>query len=260
MSADLDFALQLARVADDITMSHYRALDLKIDTKPDRTPVTEADTATETALREVIKQALPEDGILGEEFDDVNPQAARKWVIDPIDGTRNYLRGVPVWATLIALLVDGVPTVGVVSAPALGRTWWAEVGHGAHTRDINGTSRQISVSGISQVGDASFSYSDHIGWERFGANVLPALQNSAERVRAYGDFWSHMMVAEGIIEFAAEPELSPWDQAALIPVVREAGGTMTGIEGDDVFASKSSLTSNTHLHDALLELVRQARY
>lgn len=258
MSADLDFALELAQAADRITMSHFRALDLKIDTKPDRTPVTEADIATETALRELIKKALPDDGILGEEFDDVNPQASRKWVIDPIDGTRNYLRGVPVWATLIALLIDGVPTVGVVSAPALGRKWWAETGYGAHTQDIDGGTRQISVSGITQVQDASFSYSDHIGWERFGVDALATLQNAAERIRAYGDFWSHMMVAEGIVDFAAEPELSPWDQAALIPVVLEAGGKMTGLEGDDVFVSKSSLTSNTHLHDALLQLVRQS--
>ena len=258
MSADLDFALELAQAADRITMSHFRALDLKIDTKPDRTPVTEADTATETALRNVIMTSLPNDGILGEEFDDVNPTASRKWVIDPIDGTHNYLRGVPVWATLIALLVDGVPTVGVVSAPALGRKWWAETSHGAHTQDIDGSVRKISVSGISHIGDASFSYSDHVGWERFGEQTLPTLQNAAERIRAYGDFWSHMMVAEGIVDFAAEPQLSPWDQAALIPVVVEAGGTMTGLEGDDVFVSKSSLTSNTHLHDALLDLVRQS--
>ena len=258
MSSDLDFALELARQADAITMARFRALDLKIETKPDRTPVTEADKATEVHLRNLIMQALPDDGILGEEFDDVNPDASRKWVIDPIDGTRNYLRGVPVWATLIALLIDGEPTVGVVSAPALGRVWWAETGHGAHTQDIDGTTRPISVSGISQLGDSSFSFSDHVGWSRFGDNSLQSILNSVERVRAYGDFWSHMMVAEGIVDFAAEPELSPWDQAALIPVVREAGGRMTGLEGDDLFISRSSLTSNSHLHDAVLDVIKNS--
>lgn len=258
MSSDLDFALELAREADLITMSRFRALDLKVDTKPDRTPVTEADKATEVRLRELIMQQLPADGILGEEFDDVNPTAARKWVIDPIDGTRNYLRGVPVWASLVALLIDGVPTVGVVSAPALGRMWWAELGQGAHTRDVDNSVRKINVSGISNIADASFSFSDHIGWDRFGSNVLGKLQNAAERVRGYGDFWSHMMVAEGIVDFAAEPELSPWDQAALIPIVLEAGGCMTGIEGEDVFVSKSSLTSNGVLHESLLELIKSS--
>ena len=258
MSADLAFALELAHEADLVTMSRFRALDLKIDTKPDRTPVTEADKATEVKLRELIKAKLPSDGILGEEFDDVNPTSSRKWVIDPIDGTRNYLRGVPVWATLIALLVNDVPTVGVVSAPALGRMWWAELGQGAHTRDVDSSVRKINVSGMTKIEDASFSFSDHVGWERFGSEVLSALQNTAERVRGYGDFWSHMMVAEGIVDFAAEPELSPWDQAALIPVVLEAGGRMTGLEGDDVFTSKSSLTSNGVLHDALLDLIKNA--
>lgn len=258
MSSDLDFALALAREADKITMARFRALDLKIETKPDRTPVTEADKATEVHLRSLIMKELPNDGILGEEFDDINPESSRKWVIDPIDGTRNYLRGVPVWATLIALLVDGDPTVGVVSAPALGRLWWAEIGHGAHTQDVDGSSRQISVSGIKQLADSSFSFSDHIGWERFGAGSLQAILDSVERVRAYGDFWSHMMVAEGVVDFAAEPELSPWDQAALIPVVREAGGRMTGLEGDDLFVSRSSLTSNSHLHDDVLRLIKNS--
>lgn len=256
MSSDLDFALELARAADKITMDHFRALDLKIETKPDRTPVTEADTATEIAIRNLIIKHLPNDGILGEEFEDVNPGAARKWVIDPIDGTRNYLRGVPVWATLIALLVDGEPTVGVVSAPALGRCWWAETGYGAHTRDIDGGTRQICVSGISKLEEASFSFSDHVGWERFGQTSLQTILDTVERVRAYGDFWSHMMVAEGVVDFAAEPQLSPWDQAALIPVVREAGGRMTGLEGDDLFISKSSLTTNTVLHDEVLDLLK----
>jgi histidinol-phosphatase len=255
MSLELDFALEMAKTIDTLTMSRYRALDLHIETKPDRTPVTEADRAAELSLREMITARFPADGILGEEFDDLNPEAARQWILDPIDGTRNYLRGVPVWATLIALIENGNPVVGVVSAPALGRKWWAASGQGAFTQDIDGTVRPIKVSGISNLADASFSFSDPVGWEAFGANSLTALQNSVERVRAYGDFWSHMMVAEGVVDIAAEPELSPWDQAALIPVIREAGGKVTGLDGSDVMESGSSLTTNGLLHDAVVSVI-----
>lgn len=255
MSLELDFALDMARTIDTLTMSRYRSLDLHIETKPDRTPVTEADRAAELSLREMIAERFPADGILGEEFDDVNPEADRKWILDPIDGTRNYLRGVPVWATLIALIDKGQPVMGVVSAPALGRKWWAARGQGAFTQDIDGSVRSIKVSGISNLADASFSFSDHEGWDAFGANSLTALQNSVERVRAYGDFWSHMMVAEGVVDIAAEPELSPWDQAALIPVIREAGGIVTGLDGSDVMESGSSLTTNGLLHDDVVRII-----
>lgn len=255
MSLELDFALDMARAIDALTMSRYRSLDLHIETKPDRTPVTEADRAAELSLREMITERFPADGILGEEFDNVNPEADRQWILDPIDGTRNYLRGVPVWATLIALIENGQPVVGVVSAPALGRKWWAASGQGAFTQDIDGSVRSIKVSGISSLADASFSFSDHVGWEAFGANSLTALQNSVERVRAYGDFWSHMMVAEGVVDIAAEPELSPWDQAALIPVIREAGGIVTGLDGTDVMKSGSSLTTNGLLHDEAVRII-----
>ena len=255
MSLELDFALDIANTIDELTMSRYRALDLHIETKPDRTPVTEADRAAELRLRELITERFPNDGILGEEFDDLNPNASRQWILDPIDGTRNYLRGVPVWATLIALIEDGTPVVGVVSAPALARKWWAATGEGAFTQDVDGSVRQIRVSGISNVADASFSFSDPIGWDAFGANSLTALQNSVERIRAYGDFWSHMMVAEGVVDIAAEPELNAWDQAALIPVILEAGGTVTGLDGSDVMESGSSLTTNGLLHDAVVKII-----
>ena len=256
MTPDLEFALELAAAAEPVAMARYRALDLHIETKPDRTPVTEADRACETVLRKLIAQRRPDDGIIGEEFDDVNPNASRTWLLDPIDGTRNYLRGVPVWATLIALMVDGKPEVGVVHAPALGRSWWAARGHGAFTRDIDGGVRQIKVSGISRLQDASFSFSDPVGWDAFGAGGgLQALCDSMERVRAYGDFWSHMMVAEGVVDVAAEPQLHPYDQAALIPVVLEAGGMMTGLDGRDCFESASSLTTNGVLHQAALDVI-----
>ncbi len=258
MSLELDIALEMANTVDVLTMSRYRALDLHIETKPDRTPVTEADRAAELMLREMISDRFPEDGILGEEFDDLNPEAKRQWILDPIDGTRNYLRGVPVWATLIALVDQGQPMVGVVSAPALARRWWAETGHGAFTQDVDGSVRQIRVSGISNLSDASFSFSDPFGWDKYGLSSLTAIQNSVERVRAYGDFWSHMMVAEGVVDIAAEPELSPWDQAALIPIVREAGGTVTGLDGHDVMESGSSLTTNGLLHQAVVDLIARS--
>ncbi len=256
MNIDLEFALRMAAEADIMTMSRYRALDLAIETKPDRTPVTEADKNTEQLLRGMIAQERPEDGIVGEEYQAVNPSSSRQWVLDPIDGTRNYLRGVPVWATLIALLVDGEPQVGVVSAPALRRKWWAAIGEGAFTQDVDDSVRSIQVSKISNIADASFSFSDPIGWEAFGkGGGLAAIQSRVDRIRAYGDFWSHMMVAEGVVDIAAEPELSPWDQAALVPVVREAGGTVTGLDGKPLFDSGSSLTTNGRLHDAVLDLI-----
>lgn len=256
MTPDLEFALELAAAAEKVTMARYRALDLYIETKPDRTPVTEADRACETMLRRMISEQRPEDGVIGEEFEELNPDATRKWVLDPIDGTRNYLRGVPVWAVLIALLVDGQPEVGVVHAPALGRSWWAAIGHGAFTRDIDGEVRQIQVSGIKAMADASFSFSDPVGWDAFGnGNGLQGIMSNVERIRAYGDFWSHMMVAEGVVDIAAEPQLHPYDQAALVPVVREAGGIMTGLDGRDLFDSGSSLTTNGHLHDQVLAVI-----
>ena len=184
-----------------------------------------------------------------------NPGSTRQWVLDPIDGTKNYLRGVPVWATLIALMVEGVPTLGVVRAPALGRTWWGQIGHGAFTRDIDGTQRELQVSAIASLDDASFSFSDPVGWERFGERSFEALWRATSRVRGYGDFWSHMMVAEGVVDIAAEPELSPWDQAALTPIVREAGGTVTGLDGADAFESRSTLCTNGVLHQQVLDLI-----
>ena len=255
MTPELEFALEMADAADTVTMTRFRAIDLAVETKPDRTPVTEADRAAEVMLRKMITERFPEDGIVGEEYDDVNPHASRQWVLDPIDGTKNYLRGVPVWATLIALLVDGVPQLGVVRAPALGRTWWGQLGHGAFTRDFDGSERTLKVSGISNLEDASFSFSDPIGWERFGPRSFESLWKATGRVRGYGDFWSHMMVAEGVVDISAEPELSPWDQAALTPIVREAGGTVTGLDGLDAFESKSTLCTNGLLHRQVLDLI-----
>ena len=237
-------------------MSRFHALDLQVETKPDSTPVTEADKAVEQYIREQLAVLRPHDGVIGEEHQDTGLDANRQWIIDPIDGTKNYLRGVPVWGTLIALVENGVPTLGVVSAPALGRRWWAEQGQGAFTRDVDGDIRKIAVSNVQQLSDASFSYSDDIGWDKHGdGNGLSDLQNATWRSRAYGDFWSHVMVAEGVVDIAAEPDLSVWDMAAFIAIVHEAGGTVTALDGGNALDQKSALTTNGHLHDAALSII-----
>ncbi len=256
--ADLDFALHLADLADQITLAKYRAQDLKIETKPDSTPVTEADRAVEEMLREQITASYPLDGIVGEEFGDSNAEQSRLWILDPIDGTKNYLRGVPVWATLIALVVDDEPIVGVVSAPALGRRWWAQKGAGAFTRDVDGSIRKIYVSKVSNISDSSFSYSDEIGWEKHGTgNGFANLVAEVWRSRAYGDFWSHIMVAEGAVDIAAEPQLNKWDMAANNAIVIEAGGKVTSFTGGSAFDDGNAISTNGLLHDEVIRLVQQ---
>ena len=251
---DLSLACALADTADQISMARYRAEDLVVETKPDLTPVTEADRAVEHALREILAEHQPSDPVLGEERGGQVAREGRLWVLDPIDGTKNYVRGVPVWATLIALVVDGHPVVGVVSAPALARRWWAAPGHGAHARGPEGE-RRLQVSGVRELADASFSFSDHVGWPPGG---LAGLTQRTWRSRGYGDFWSHMLVAEGAVDIAAEPELNPWDVAALVPVVELAGGRITGYDGSPALQAGSGLTSNGHLHAQAMALAAGA--
>lgn len=254
-SDDLALALAIADAADQVTMARYLASDLVVATKPDTTPVTEADQQSERTIRELLAEHRPADGILGEEFGE-HGSGGRRWIVDPIDGTMNYLRGVPVWATLLALEEDGELVLGVVSAPALGRRWWAARGAGAHTRDVDGSRRRISASAVTSLADASFSYSDERGWDARGAR--PGLRDLVERcwrVRAYGDFWSHMLVAEGAVDIAAEPALAPWDVAALVPIVTEAGGTMTSFDGSPCLVGHSGLTTNGALHPEVVALL-----
>ncbi|MCU0299995.1 MAG: histidinol phosphatase [Candidatus Nanopelagicales bacterium] len=248
---DLALALALADAADAIALDRYRAADLVVETKPDLTPVTEADRAVEAALRAMLAEARPEDPVLGEEFGGAMTGATRQWVIDPIDATKNYVRGVPVWATLIGLLVEGRAEVGVVSAPALGRRWWAARGAGAHTRGPDGE-RTLHVSAVRDLADASLSFSDHVGW-RPGA--LAALTHGVWRARAYGDFWSHLLVAEGAVDVAAEPELNIWDVAGLVAIVEEAGGRITGVDGSPALGAGSGLTTNGLLHQQVLDVL-----
>lgn len=255
--ADLALAIRLADIADTISMSRFRAADLVVETKPDLTPVSEADRAVEEALRAELSAARPDDAILGEEFGVVG-SAERQWVLDPIDGTKNYVRGVPVWATLIGLIDADAVTVGVVSAPALGRRWWAARGEGAFMLEPwSDAPRRLQVSGVSQLADASFAFSDAVGWSERSANGFDALVNGTWRQRGYGDFWSHLLVAEGAVDVAAEPYLATHDMAAFVPIVEEAGGRVTGYNGDSPFATGSAVSTNGVLHDEVISLVRQ---
>lgn len=250
--ADLAVARQLADLADGITTARFRAADLTVRSKPDLSLVTDADRAVEQAIRQRLAELRPSDALLGEEFGSTGDRE-RQWVIDPIDGTHNFVRGVPVWATLIGLLVDGQPVVGMVSAPALGQRWWAATGHGAHGQAAGGRSRRLRVSAVTELSDASLSYSSLHGWATVGR--LPRLLELLGRLwrsRAYGDFWSYMLVAEGAVDLAAEPELSLWDMAALAPIVTEAGGRFTGLDGVDGVHSGNAAASNGLLHEALL--------
>ncbi|NQU36170.1 MAG: histidinol phosphatase [Actinobacteria bacterium] len=262
-AADLELATGLADRADAISMARFLASDLRVETKPDLTPVTEADRAVEEELRRAIRLARPADIVVGEEFggiDDSGLPAGRVWIIDPIDGTKNYVRGVPVWATLIALIEDGEPVVGLVSAPALGRRWWAAPEQGAwtqtHLRGHAAPPRQIHVSAVADLSDASFSYSDRVGWQHRTETGLDDLISIAWRTRAYSDFYSYMLLAEGAVDVAAEPELSAWDIAALIPIITQAGGTVTGFDGGPALTADGAYASNSLLHPAVTELLR----
>ncbi|HEX7154569.1 MAG TPA: histidinol-phosphatase [Thermoanaerobaculia bacterium] len=249
---DLQFALELADAADALTMQWYRRSDLAVRTKSDRSPVSEADEATERALRTLIAERRPDDGILGEEFGTTG-STARRWILDPIDGTKNYIRGIPVWATLIALEVDGRGTVGVISAPALERRWWAARGEGAF---CNGD--RIRASRIATIEESHLSYDSLTDFDKHGSTeAFLTLVRRCQRTRALGDFWSHMLVAEGAIEIAIEPEgLGHWDAAPLQIIVEEAGGRFSALDGEARPDRGSAVTTNGLVHDAVLELFR----
>ena len=252
LKSDLELALQLADIADEISLKRFEALDLIIESKPDLSPVTDADKAVEVAIREAISQARIDDLVVGEEFGSPDSLIGKYyWVIDPIDGTKNYLRGVPTWATLIGLVnPEGRVVVGVVSAPALLRRWWAAEGTGAKLK-FNGEQRYIRVSKVSNLSDASISYSDLIGWGPRREKFV-ALQERIWRTRGHGDFWSHMLVAQGAVDLAVEPSLALWDMAALDVIVREAGGKFTNISGEAGPHGGSAISSNGLVHEAFM--------
>jgi histidinol-phosphatase len=251
MHPDLSFAFALADLADAITVERFQADDLVVETKPDLSPVTEADRAVEQALRKRIGEERPGHGVVGEEFGASEPGTAR-WILDPIDGTKNYVRGIPVWATLIALERQGRVEVGMVSAPALHRRWWAARGEGAF---VNG--RRIHVSQVAELSDAVLSYASLFSWEEHGlGEQFLTLARGCWRTRAFGDFWSHMLVAEGVVDLAVEPEVELWDLAAAQVIVEEAGGRLTDLGGTPTPAGGSSVSTNGLLHDRVLAAMR----
>lgn len=253
---DLELALLLADAADEVSMDRFQARDLIVETKPDMTPVSDADKAVEQALRDLLAAHRPDDSIHGEEFG--SQTGDRVWIIDPIDGTKSYVRGVPIWATLIALKEGSVVTTGVVSAPALGRRWWAGE-HAAAAMHSPGSQRSgLQVSSVSRIEDASFGFSDAIGWPD---GALDRLLDATWRQRGYGDFWSHLMVAEGVTDIACEPALKVHDVAALVPIVQAAGGRITTFDGDplpldDLGAEFSAVTTNGTLHNSVVNLLQ----
>ena len=238
-------------------MDRYRAQDLDVQLKPDRTQVTDADTRVERMIRDHLASARPDDSVFGEEFGTTG-DSNRQWIVDPIDGTANFVRGVPVWGLLLALVVDGTPQLGVVSAPALGRRWWGATGHGAWMQQDGGEPRRLAVSGIDELADASLSYNSLKGWDEAGRlDSLLALSRQVGRTRAYGDLWAYMLVAEGAVDIAGEFDLKPWDIAALVPVVREAGGRVTTLTGTDALTDGNILVSNGLLHDRVLAVLAE---
>ena len=248
---DLALAHELADAADATTAARYEAADLVVEAKPDLTPVTDADRAVEDDVRRLLADRRPDDAVVGEERGE-SGSGSRRWIVDPIDGTKNFVRGTPSWATLLALEVDGTVVAGVVSAPALSRRWWAARGDGAWVRSPAGT-RQCRVSQVSTLGDAFLSYASLSGWEQ--RDKLPQFLGLTKRVwrtRAYGDFWSHMLVAEGAVDLSCEPEVSLWDLAALQPIVEEAGGRFTDLSGTATPAGGSVVCTNGLLHDEVL--------
>ncbi|HWI42271.1 MAG TPA: histidinol-phosphatase [Nocardioides sp.] len=252
---DLRLAHLLADDADSLALARFRALDLHVMSKPDLTPVTDADQAVEEAIRRTLKKARSRDAVTGEE-QGTSGHSQRRWIVDPIDGTKNFVRGVPVWATLISLAVDDEVVLGVVSAPALQRRWWASSGQGAWTGKSLMKATACQVSDVRRLEDASFSYSSLSGWEDrgLGEDVL-ALMRRVWRTRAYGDFWSYMLLAEGAVDLAAEPELEVYDMAALDIIVREAGGRFTSLDGREGPWGGNALATNGHLHDAVLSFL-----
>jgi histidinol-phosphatase len=247
---DLKLAFELADIADTITMARYRAEDLAVETKPDLTPVSESDKAVELALRELLGTARPQDMIIGEEFGgaELSSDPGRAWVIDPIDGTKSYVRGMDTWTTLIALLEDGEVKLGMVSMPALHKRWWAVRGHGAYA-----DGRRIHVSKIGELSSAQFVWSGIEEWDAIGGfQKVVELGRRCWRTRGVGDAWQYMLVAEGAAEIATDPEATLWDLAAVSIVVEEAGGRFTALDGSAGPGAGSGLATNGPLHAAAL--------
>jgi histidinol-phosphatase len=252
---DLRLAHVLADAVERITTERFRAEDLRVEAKPDLTLVSDADRAVEEHLRGQLARTRPRDAVVGEELG-ATGHGPRRWVLDPIDGTHNFVRGVPVWATLIALLDGDRPVVGLVAAPALGRRWWAAAGSGAWAGRSLTSARRLAVSRVSRLEDASLSCSSTTSWATVGREAkFRDLARACWRERGFGDFWSYMLLAEGAVDIAAEPELALYDMAALVPVVVEAGGRFTSLTGEDGPFGGSAVATNGPLHDEVLRRI-----
>jgi len=257
LADDLSLALRLADAADQETMARFDRADLSVSLKADRSHVTEADLASESTIRALIEKERPDDAIFGEEYGSTAP-ATRRWILDPIDGTANFLRGVPAWGTMIALEIDGTIALGVVSMPALSRRWWAAEGLGAWT---NGESepRRVAVSGVANLDDASLSFQSIAQWRDVGRlDELLRLQARVWRDRAYGDVWAYMLLAEGRLDIVAEFDVKEYDVAAAAAIVREAGGRFTSLEGSDRLDTLSAIATNGALHEVVLGVLTEA--
>ncbi len=238
-------------------MARFDAADLDIQLKADASHVTEADLATEKAIRAILETERPNDGVFGEEFG-ITGDSNRQWIIDPIDGTANYLKGIPMWTVLIALSINGVPRVGVASQPALGRRWWAATGLGAHTNTPDGGTKTLAVSSVDKIAEASASFQSIAQWDETGhLDPLLRLSRAVWRDRGYGDTWPYMLLAEGRLEFVAEFGVKEYDVAALVPIITEAGGRFTAFDGTDSISARSSLATNGVLHSAFLDLLHE---
>jgi histidinol-phosphatase len=257
-SEDLALALELADLADSITLDRFRAEDLHVESKPDLTPVTEADRAVEQAIRDRLAASRPDDAVVGEEMAASGKQADRRWIIDPIDGTKGYVRGIPVWSTLLALQEHGEVTVGVASAPALHRRWWAARGQGAYLHDgLANEPRRLRVSEVSTLSDAQLCYGGLSEWTKTGRlDALLELAQCCWRTRAFGDVWAYMLVAEGTADIGGlDPDVKLWDLAAPQVIVEEAGGRFTDLHGVRRPDGGSGIATNGRLHEAALEIV-----
>ncbi|MDQ6746853.1 MAG: histidinol phosphatase [Candidatus Dormibacteraeota bacterium] len=244
-------ALRLADAADQITMRHFRSVDLRVEDKPDHTPVSNADREVEEMIRDRLAESRPGDAVVGEEYG-ASGDGRRRWIIDPIDATRNYIRGIPVFATLLALEEDEEVVVGVVSAPALQARWRARRGEGAF-----GGNRRLQVSGINKLADANLCHAGLDDWREARGSLDPLLELARRcgRSRGFGDFWQHMLVAQGSAEMAVEPAVSLWDMAAVKVIVEEAGGTFSDLSGALTAGGGDAISSNGLLHQAALDLI-----
>ncbi|NTW49698.1 MAG: histidinol-phosphatase [Chlorobiales bacterium] len=253
MTPELEFALEAASEAGKITLEYFGQKTLKVDRKRDSTPVTQADRNAEKKIRELAKKKFPKDGLLGEEFGEKASKNGRKWIMDPIDGTKSFIHGVPLYGVMLGLEVGGQMHLGVIQFPALGLTYYAEKGCGAYCN-----LRRISTSAISSLADATLTFT---GGEYFTQkrtkHPFDKLHEKAGLLRGWGDCYGHMLVASGQAEITADPEMSPWDCAAIIPIIEEAGGQCFDYTGKTTIYGKGLVSTNGPLGKELLQWLKK---